>query len=157
MTAPTGRLPGWLPAVNVLVKGLQRLGLPLGTIQILTVPGRRSGAPQNTPVSPLTVDGQRYVIAGLPQSDWARNVRAAGRGVLRQGRRATAVELHEVQDPVRRRAVVSAFPREVPRGVPFFVRLGLVEHGTPEEFAAISDRVAVFQISPASPDGAAPA
>jgi hypothetical protein len=30
--------------------------------------------------------------------------------------------------------------------VPFFVRLGLVERADPEQFAAIADRVAVFEV-----------
>lgn len=144
MATPT--LPSWLPAANRLVRLLQRLGLRLGTIHVLTVPGRVSGTPRTTPVSPLTVDGHRYVIAGLPQSDWARNVRAAGRGELACGRNRQQVTLTEVTDPDLRRAVVRAFPTEVPHGVPFFVRLGLVENGDPDEFAGVADRVAVFAL-----------
>jgi deazaflavin-dependent oxidoreductase (nitroreductase family) len=142
----TGALPGWLPAANRVVRALTRLGLPLGTVHVLTVPGRRTGTPRATPVSPLTVDGRRYVIAGLPDGDWARNARAAGRGELSAGRRRTPVTLTEVTDPDRRRDVVRAFPTEVPHGVGFFVRLGLVTEGTPEEFAAAADRVAVFEL-----------
>ena len=145
----TGTLPGWLRPANKLVKGVARLGLPLGTIHVLTVPGRVSGAPRSTPVSPLTVDGRHYVVAGLPQGDWARNVRAAGSGDLAKGRRRRSVLLREVGDPTERRAVMTAFPTEVPGGVFFFIRLGLVTKGTPEEFAAASDGVAVFEISPA--------
>ncbi len=144
-----GTLPGWLRPANRLVKGVARLGLPLGTIHVLTVPGRVSGAPRSTPVSPLTVDGRRYVVAGLPQGDWARNVRAAGSGELAKGRRRSTVALREVTDPAERRAVMTAFPTEVPGGVFFFVRLGLVAAGTAEEFAAASAEVAVFELSPA--------
>jgi deazaflavin-dependent oxidoreductase (nitroreductase family) len=147
MAPPTGKLPGWLPFVNRIVRGLARLGLPLGTVRVLTVPGRRSGAPRPTPVSPLTVDGRRYVVAGLPECDWARNVRAAGRGDLSVGRRRVPVKLTEVIDPVRRGAVMRAFPTEVPSGVSFFVRLGLVTKADPDEFAAAADRVAVFEIT----------
>jgi deazaflavin-dependent oxidoreductase (nitroreductase family) len=132
--------------VNRVVRFLQRLGLQLGTIHVLTVPGRTSGTPRATPVSPLTVDGRRYVIAALPQADWARNVRAAGTGELAYGRRRQRVALAEVTDPDLRRAVVRAFPTEVPHGVPFFVRLGLVRAGDPDEFAGIADRVAVFEL-----------
>jgi deazaflavin-dependent oxidoreductase (nitroreductase family) len=142
----THTLPRWLPAVNRLVKLLQRLGLKLGTIHVLTVPGRTSGAPRPTPVSPLTVDGRRYVNAALPQSDWARNVRAAGTGELTYGRHRRRVMLTEVTDPDLRRTVVRAFPTEVPHGVPFFVRLGLVRGADPDEFAAVADRVAVFEL-----------
>jgi hypothetical protein len=56
--------------------------------------------------------------------------------------------LREVTDPAERRAVMTAFPTEVPGGVFFFVRLGLVAKGTPEEFAAASDQVAVFELEP---------
>jgi F420H(2)-dependent quinone reductase len=142
----THTLPRWLPAVNRLVRLLQRLGLQLGTIHVLTVPGRASGEPRPTPVSPLTLGGRRYVIAALPRSDWARNVRAAGTGELAYGRRRRRVTLTEVTNPDLRRAVVRTFPTEVPHGVPFFVRLGLVKAGDPDEFAAIADRVTVFEL-----------
>jgi deazaflavin-dependent oxidoreductase (nitroreductase family) len=146
MAVATSRLPGWLKPANVLVKLLQRLGVSVGTIHVLTVRGRRSGKPRATPVSPLTVDGKRYVIAGLAQGDWARNARAAGRGVLARGRTRRAVELPEVTDLDERRKVAAAFPIEVPHGVFFFQRIGLVDKGTPEEFAEAADQVAVFEI-----------
>lgn len=143
----TGTLPGWIRPMNAVVKALQRLGLAMGPVHVLTVRGRVSGEPRATPVSPLEVEGRRYVVAALPQADWARNVRAAGSGDLARGRTRTRVRLHEVTDPALRRTVMAAFPREVPGGVQFFVRLGLVQDPTPEEFAAASDRVAVFEIA----------
>jgi deazaflavin-dependent oxidoreductase (nitroreductase family) len=146
VSEPTGSLPAWLPLLNRIVRGMYRLGLRMGPVQILTVAGRRSGKPRSTPVSLLTVDGRRCIVAGLPDCDWARNVRAAGRGELAAGRRRTAVTLTEVVEPERRRAVMRAFPTEVPGGITFFVRLGLVTKGDPDEFAAAADRVAVFQI-----------
>ena len=146
VVATSQSLPRWLPSANRLVRLLTRLGLRLGTVHVLTVPGRHSGAPRPTPVSPLTVDGRRYVIAGLPDGDWARNVRAAGRGELAHGRRRQAVTLEEVTDPDVCRDVMRAFPREVPHGVPMFVKLGLVTAGNPDEFAGAADRVAVFRI-----------
>ena len=149
MAPRTATLPGWLRPANRLVRTLQRLGLPLGTIRVLTVPGRSSGTPRPTPVSPLRVDGREFVIAALPQSDWARNARAAGRGELAHRRRVRAVGLHEVQDAELRRAVMRAFPMEVPHGVGFFVRVGLVTGGDPDEFAAAADSVAVFEITDA--------
>ena len=61
-------------------------------------------------------------------------------------RRSSPVTLTEVTDPAIRRDVLRAFPREVPGGVPFFTRLGLVTKADPEQFAAVADRVAVFRI-----------
>ena len=149
MPPQTATLPGWLKPANRVVRALHRLGLPLGTIHVLTVPGRASGAPRSTPVSPLRVGGERFVIAALPQCDWARNARAAGRGELRRGRRVEPIALTEVGDPDLRREVMRAFPREVPHGVAFFVRIGLVEGAEPDQFAAVADRVAVFEITAA--------
>lgn len=141
-------LPGWLPLMNRLVIGLGTLGITAGPVHVLTIPGRTSGEPRTTPVSPVTLDGHRFAVAALPQADWARNARAAGRGELSRGRRRTPVDLHEVRDPELRRAVMAAFPTQVPGGVPFFVRLGLVEKADPEQFAAAADRVAAFELVP---------
>lgn len=151
MPSITGQLPSWLPLANRFVRGLNRLGLRMGTIQVLTIAGRRSGISRSTPVSPLTVARRRYIVAALPQGDWARNVRAAGRGELTSGRHRTAVALAEVTDPEIREAVMRAFPVEVPGGVPFFVRLGLVSGADPDQFAAAADRVAVFEVTELSP------
>jgi hypothetical protein len=57
------------------------------------------------------------------------------------------VTLGEVTDPDVRARVMRAFPREVPHGVPMFVRLGLVSGGSEDEFAAAAERVAVFRIT----------
>jgi hypothetical protein len=96
------------------------------------------------------VKGRRYVIAGLANSSWAKNARAAGRGRLSRGRIHQEVELIEVMDRALKKAVMTAFPTEVPHGVQFFVRIGLVGSADPEEFAAASDEVAVFEVREAA-------
>ena len=146
MTGPTGALPGWVPSANRIVRALFRLGVPVGDIHVLTVRGRRTGKPRPTPVSPLTVDRRRYVVAVLGQGDWARNCRAAGRGELARGRRRGPVRIVEVTEPGEKAAVLRAFPREVPSGVPFFEKLGLVTGPDPDQFAAAAGHVAVFRL-----------
>jgi deazaflavin-dependent oxidoreductase (nitroreductase family) len=142
----TGKLPVWLPVMNRVMKAVQRLGLRAGPVQVLVVPGRRSGKPRETPVTPFVVDGRWYVAAALPDADWARNIRATGRGELRRGRRVRAVVLPEVYDIAAKRAVMRTFPRAARGGVSFYVRLGLVDGPDPDQFAAIADQVAVFEI-----------
>jgi deazaflavin-dependent oxidoreductase (nitroreductase family) len=137
-------LPKWLGGVNVVVKWLQRLGLSIGTMHVLSVPGRASGAMRSTPVSPLTVDGHRYVVAGLENADWVRNVRAAGWGILRRGRRQERVSLVEL--PQSERAdVLREFPRLVPGGVFFFQRLYGVT-ADPDAFAGLAPLCPVFRV-----------
>lgn len=142
----TVALPGWLKPANAIVKLLTKMGVPLGTIHVLTIRGRTSGQLRSTPVSPLEVGGRRFVIAGLAQSSWAKNARAAGQGTLSNGRGTEEIDLAEVTDPDLRSRVMVAFPTEVPHGVQFFIRIGLVNSADPAEFAAASDRVAVFEI-----------
>ncbi|MEQ7124983.1 nitroreductase family deazaflavin-dependent oxidoreductase [Actinopolymorpha sp. B11F2] len=137
--------PPWLKWANKIIIGLQRLGLPFGTMHLLTVPGRRTGAPRTTPVSPYTVDGQRYVVAGQVDGDWAKNVRAAGNAILARGRRREDVRLVEL--PVAERGrILREFPVKVPHGVTMFLKTGTVESPTPEGFEAAAQRCGVFRI-----------
>ena len=140
-------LPRWLGPANRAIVALQRRGLVLGTMRLLSVPGRRTGTLRTTPVSPLTVDGQRYVVAGVERADWVKNARAAGWGVLARGREEERVGLIEL--PAEERApVLRAFPREVPHGVGFFRRLYGVS-ADPEEFATLASRCPVFRVEEA--------
>jgi deazaflavin-dependent oxidoreductase (nitroreductase family) len=144
----TGAPPRWLKPMNQVFIVLQRLGMSPGGMYFLTVVGRRSGKPRVTPVTPLTVDGERYVVGGFPGADWVKNARAAGSGTLEHGRQKEAVRLVEL--PVdEARPVLRAFPSEVPSGVSMMANAGLVAHGTPDEFEALAGRCAVFRIEPA--------
>lgn len=138
------KLPRWLKVANPVIVVLQRLGLAIGTMRLLSVPGRKSGKLRTTPVSPLSVDGKRYIVPGHGGSDWIRNARAAGWGILSRGREQERVTLLEL--PVEERApILREFPREVPHGVQFFRQLYGVS-GEPEEFAALAPRCPVFRV-----------
>ena len=141
--------PWWLKPFNKVFIQVSKLGLSIGgeTPVVLTVRGRQSGKPRSTPVTTLTVSGERYVVEGFPGADWARNTRAAGEVTLRTGRhseRLRAVELSS-EDA---RPVLRAFPTEVPTGVGFMKNAGLVEDGTADEFEALAGRCAVFRFDP---------
>lgn len=144
-------LPRWFRAANRAVGVLSRFGFTMGPVCVLTVSGRRTGKPRSTPVSPLTVSGRRYVVAGLPNSDWARNVRTAGHGRLSRGRRFEPVRLVEVTDSALKEQVMRAYPREVPRGAPMFAQFGIVSSPEPDAFAAAAGRVTVFEVHPTPP------
>ncbi len=141
------RLPGWLKVANPVIVALQRRGLAVGTMHLLIVPGRRSGKPRTTPISPLTVEGRRYIIAGLEGADWVKNVRASGWAILARGRKQERVVLVELS-PEERAPILRAFPREVPHGIQFFQHLYGVA-GDPEEFAALAPLCPVFRVEEA--------
>ena len=137
--------PKSLRIANKVIIWLQRRGLPIGTMHLITVRGRKSGEPRTTPVSPLTVDGQRYIVGGYAQGDWVKNARVAGEAMLSRGRKQEHIRLVELPENDRV-PVLRAFPREVPHGVSMFVKTGVVPDATPNGFAAAAPRVAVFRI-----------
>ena len=95
---------------------VQRLGVPTGPAMVLTVPGRKSGQPRSTPMTPFEHDGGLYVVAGYPGADWASNARAAGAGTLSRGRKSRHVKIVEL-GAVQSRPVLRAFAVKVPVGV----------------------------------------
>lgn len=147
---PAGNLPAWIPLANRFVVWLQRRGVKTGTIHVLAVPGRITGAMRTTPVSILALDRHKYIIAGLEDSDWVRNVRAANWGYLAYGKVRSKVTLIEL-DRSDREPILRAFPTEVPHGVQFFTRVYGVE-ADPDQFAALSDRCPVFRVEPYGDD-----
>jgi len=133
--------------MNNVLKLLQRAGIAFFSFHVLAVPGRRSGRLNATPVSPFNVEGQRYILS-FGQTDWVRNPRVAGWGVLSRGRCRARVALVEVHSPESCR-IMREFPRQIPAGVQFFVRLGLVEApGGPDQFEAAAERLTLMRIEP---------
>jgi deazaflavin-dependent oxidoreductase (nitroreductase family) len=142
--------PWWLKPVNRVMITLDKVGVPVfseGRAALLTVTGRKSGKARQTPITPMVVDGRRYVVGGLPGADWVRNARANPLATLRQGRRAQRVRMVEM--PVdQARPLLRRFPELVPTGVDFIRNAGLVTEGTPEEFEALAGTCAVFRFDP---------
>ena len=144
------RPPRWLKPANKVFMVLLRLGLPISRVEspvVLTVPGRKTGRPRSTPVTPMDVGGKRYVVNGYPGSDWVENVRAADEVVLAQGRRTERVRMVELP-PDEARPVLRAFPAAVPTGVELMKRVGLLTEGTPDEVESLAGRCPVFRIEP---------
>jgi deazaflavin-dependent oxidoreductase (nitroreductase family) len=143
--------PWWLKPMNKVFMLMLRLGLPISGKEgplVLTVPGRKSGQPRSTPITPMYVDGTRYVVAGFPGADWEKNARAAATATLTAGRTSETVRMVELSAD-EARPLLRQFPRLVPTGVSFMKRSGLVTDGTPDEFEALAGRCAVFRFDPA--------
>jgi len=99
-TTPMGRRLARLS--NGIVASLTRHGISLKGSRVLSVRGRKSGEWRSTPVNPLTYEDHRYLVSPRGQTQWVRNMRVAGGGELRLGRRVepfTARELADEQKP----------------------------------------------------------
>ncbi len=103
---------------NGVVGFLTRVGIPLAGSRVLAIRGRSSGQWRTTPVNPLRVGGARYLVAPRGQAQWVRNLRVAGGGELRAGRRVesfTAVEVGDDEKAPILRAYLKAWAWEVGR------------------------------------------
>jgi deazaflavin-dependent oxidoreductase (nitroreductase family) len=131
---------------NNLVGWLAKHGVSLLGSRILAVRGRTSGVWRTTPVNPLSHNGNRYLVAPRGHTQWVRNLRAAGGGELRLGRRVerfTATELADADKPELLRAYLRQWRFEV--GI-FFQGVG--PDATDEQLLAIASGYPVFLITP---------
>jgi deazaflavin-dependent oxidoreductase (nitroreductase family) len=141
--------PRYLKPMNKFMMAVQKLGIPTGPAMVLTVPGRKSGRPRSTPMTPFEFESGLYVVGGYPGADWVANARAAGTGTLARGRRSRQVRIVELTAE-EARPVLRVFPAQVPVGVGFAKRSGMVRDGTADEFEALAGRLAVFRFEPIS-------
>jgi deazaflavin-dependent oxidoreductase (nitroreductase family) len=115
---PHYKQPGWFTTYvfNKIIAGFTRLGVSVWGSRVLEVKGRTSGEPRHTPVNLLTVGDVRYLVAPRGETQWVRNLRVAGEGVLIVGRRRqpfTAEELPEGERPEILRAYLKRWKAEV--------------------------------------------
>jgi deazaflavin-dependent oxidoreductase (nitroreductase family) len=152
-TTPRYQKPGWFTqhVFNPTVALLTRAGISVWGSRELRVRGRKSGEWRSNPVNLLTLDGTRYLVAPRGHTQWVRNLRVAGEGELRVGRRTEAFRSTEIADdhkvPILR-AYLKRWKAEV--GV-FF---GGVSATSPEEdLRRIAPDHPVFRVESASPPG----
>lgn len=84
---------------NDIAKWLTARGVSLLGSRVLAVRGRRSGEMRTIVVNLFDHAGERYLLAPRGHTQWVRNLRAAGGGELRLGRRVERFAAVEVADP----------------------------------------------------------
>jgi deazaflavin-dependent oxidoreductase (nitroreductase family) len=136
--------PGWFTrnVFNRAVRRLTRLGVSVLGSKELRVQGRVTGEWRTVPVNLLTHDDRQYLVAPRGETQWVRNVRAAGGGELRVGRQIDpfrAVELDDTEKPAVLRAYLRRWKAEA--GV-FFDGVG--PDSTDDELARIAAGFPVF-------------
>jgi len=134
---------------NAFAGFLTRLGISFYGSRNLAVRGRKSGAWRVVPVNLLEVGGARYLVAPRGETQWVRNLRAAGGGELRLGRRSEpfrAVEVTDADKPPVLRAYLARWRFEVAR---FFEGVGPTPSA--DELRRIAAGYPVFRIERAVP------
>jgi deazaflavin-dependent oxidoreductase (nitroreductase family) len=100
------RRPGWFTrhVFNGAVSLATRAGVSVWGSRVLRVRGRTSGEWRTTPVNLLSLENERFLVAPRGETQWVRNLRAAGGGELVVGRRVepfTATEVTGTEDKAR--------------------------------------------------------
>jgi deazaflavin-dependent oxidoreductase (nitroreductase family) len=134
---------GFVKAMNGFFGRLASWGLIPGGTALLQVKGRRSGQIRSTAVTWVEYEGQRYLVSPRGNTEWARNVKAAGgEAVLKHGK-SDAVRLEEL--PVEQRApIIQAYLKKTARVTKR--EFGIEPDSSIEEFQRIAPDHPVFRI-----------
>jgi hypothetical protein len=143
---PRFQEPGWFTrhVFNPLVAWLSRRGLSLAGSRVLEVQGRKSGEWRQTPVNPLQIGADRYLVAPRGNTQWVRNMRVSGGGrLVGRGREEfSASEIPESERPPILRAYLEKWKWEVGA---FFDGVG--PDSSDEELLRIAPDHPVFRIA----------
>ncbi|MFN0146023.1 MAG: nitroreductase family deazaflavin-dependent oxidoreductase [Dehalococcoidia bacterium] len=136
--------PGWFSrsVINLVPALAARLGVSMGGAWLLTVNGRKTGEPHSLPVNPLTLGAARYLVSPRGDTQWARNLRAAGHADLRLGRKTVRVSVTEVAETERPAIIAEYLKRwgNVTRS-----HFGTVKDPDAAELARLAARTPVFR------------
>jgi deazaflavin-dependent oxidoreductase (nitroreductase family) len=142
------RAPGWFTrnVFNRSVAFLTRHGVSVVGSRVLAVRGRTSGEWRTTPVNLLDHDGRRYLVSPRGEGQWVRNLRAAGTGELRVGRRAEAFRGRELSAE-EKLPVLRAYLKRWKFEVGMFFG-GVGPDSSDAEVLAIADDHPAFEVTP---------
>ncbi|ORB68964.1 nitroreductase/quinone reductase family protein [Mycobacterium scrofulaceum] len=138
-------------AANTVIRWLAEMGVSIAGTHALRVRGRSSGKMRSVVVNLLTVDGVDYLVSPRGNTQWARNVRAAGgveAGSRWRRRHARASEVADADKPELLRRYLDRWYWQVKDYVS-----GLTPESTDEQFRAVAPTIPVFALARAdAPD-----
>jgi deazaflavin-dependent oxidoreductase (nitroreductase family) len=143
------RVPKFVGIFNPLARRLLGAGMPMGPNALITITGRKSGIARTTPVSVIEIGGRRWVIGTFGETNWVRNLRAAGAATITVGRRQETVRAIELSRSVAEaffRDILGPYVRRLPMGRWILGLLGAGE--ILENPAASAEHRPVFELRP---------
>ena len=135
-------------AANTLIRWLAELGISIAGTRSLRVRGRKSGKERGVVINLLTVDGVDYVVSPRGNTQWARNVRAAGvveMGPRWRSRRTRISEVADDAKPELLRRYLDRWYWQVKDYV-----APLTPESTDDEYRAAAPNIPVFELANAS-------
>ncbi|MDT5349286.1 MAG: hypothetical protein QOH91_2573 [Mycobacterium sp.] len=129
---------------TTVIRWLAELGISIAGTTALRVRGRKTGKPRSVVINLLTVDGVDYVVSPRGNTQWARNVRAAGVVEVGPRWRRESIGVTEVADdakPELLRRYLSRWYWQVKDYV-----LGLTPESGDDELRAVAPAIPVFAL-----------
>jgi deazaflavin-dependent oxidoreductase (nitroreductase family) len=133
-------------AGNAVIRWLAELGISIAGTRALRVRGRKSGKSRAVVINLLTVDGVDYLVSPRGNTQWARNVRAAGVVEVGPRWRRQLAQISEVDDaakPELLRRYLARWYWQVKDYV-----AGLTPDSTDEQLLAGAPTIPVFALAP---------
>jgi deazaflavin-dependent oxidoreductase (nitroreductase family) len=130
---------------NAPMRWLAEVGISIAGTRALRVRGRKSGKQRGVVVNLLTVDGIDYLVSPRGDTQWARNVRAAGVvevGPRWRNKRARVSEVDDAAKPEILRRYLARWYWQVKGYV-----AGLTPQSSDEELRAAAPVIPVFVLA----------
>lgn len=134
-------------AANAAIRWLAEMGISIAGTQALRVRGRTSGKQRKVVINLLTVDGVDYLVSPRGNTQWARNVRAAGVvevGPRWRSRQARVTEVDDSAKPELLRRYLARWYWQVKDYVG-----GLTPDSSDEQLLAGAATIPVFKLAAA--------
>jgi deazaflavin-dependent oxidoreductase (nitroreductase family) len=135
-------------AANSVIRWLAEMGISIAGTRALRVRGRKSGKQRAVVINLLTVDGVDYVVSPRGNTQWARNVRAAGvveTGPRWRRRQTVASEVDDAAKPELLKRYLDRWYWQVKGYV-----AGLTPDSSEEQLLAAAPTIPVFALTAAA-------
>ncbi len=124
----------------------------MGPMILLTVRGRKSGQARTTAVDLFERDGRGFLVSthGAGDSQWVRNLRAAGEAILTRGRRRRAITAIELTPEAAGPLLKNVLPPRLASPVRGFVlrrSLGVSADASVDDFIKLARTHPVFEVT----------
>ena len=135
-------------AANAAIRWLAEMGISIAGTRALRVRGRKTGKQRGVVINLLTIDGVDYLVSPRGNTQWARNVRAAGVVEMGPRWRSAPTRVTEVDDadkPEVLRRYLARWYWQVKGYV-----AGLTPESSEEQLRAAAPSIPVFVLAEAS-------
>ena len=130
---------------NAPMRWLAEMGISIAGTRVLHVRGRKTGKQRAVVINLLTVDGVDYLVSPRGDTQWARNVRAAGvveMGPRWRNERTLVSEVDDAAKPDLLRRYLARWYWQVKGYV-----AGLTPDASDEQFRAAAPLIPVFVLA----------